>query len=103
MKASGAPAALQQRLPPAVATAVRDCEALATSDKASPGAYLRVPIASSKLDRHGLEGHLPAALEFVSGHLAQQRRVLLHCDAGMNESDAALCGTCFMECYARIV
>lgn len=47
-----------------------------------PGAHLRLPVAKSKADKHSLQKHLPAALEFVSHHLAQQHRVLLHCDAG---------------------
>ena len=82
LKADGASIAAQQQLPPIAATAVRDCEALATADKGGAGAYLRMPVASNKLDRHGLQRQLPAALQFVSDHLAQQHRVLLHCDAG---------------------
>lgn len=62
---------------------VSDSEATAAAaDTADPGAYLRVPIGNSKLDRHGLERQLPAVLEFVSGHLVEERRILLHCDAG---------------------
>ena len=48
----------------------------------SQGNYLRLPIASSKADKHSLEHQLPAALEFVSGHLAQHHRVLITCDTG---------------------
>lgn len=60
----------------------RDSEAAECADKAGKGNYLRLAIASSKADKHSLERQLPAALEFVSGHLAQQHRVLLHCDTG---------------------
>lgn len=59
-----------------------DCEAAAAAEAADPGAYLRVPVATSKINRHGLERQLPAVLEFVSGHLAKEHRILLHCDAG---------------------
>lgn len=62
---------------------VHQCEATTVAEQGKPGAYLRVPIASSKMDRHGLERQLPAVLEFVSNKLAQEQRVLLHCDAGI--------------------
>ena len=99
LKADGVTAAAQHRLrglPPTAATALRDCEALATADKGSAGAYLRVPVASNKLDRHGLQRQLPTALEFVSDHLTQQHRVLLHCDAGIIK---ILIFTCWFETH----
>ena len=68
--------------PSEVTTVGRDSEAAECADKAGKGNYLRLAIASSKADKHSLERQLPAALEFVSGHLAQQHRVLLHCDTG---------------------
>lgn len=103
LKADGVTAAAQhslQSLPLTAATAVRDCEALATADKGSAGAYLRVPVASNKLDRHGLQRQLPTALEFVSGHLTQQHRVLLHCDAGIIKISIF---TCWLETYWVVV
>ena len=63
-------------------TVGRDSDAAENADKAGRGNYLRLAIASSKADKHSLQRQLPAALEFVSGHLAQQHRVLLHCDTG---------------------
>ena len=65
-----------------LSTVGRDTEAAECADKAGKGNYLRLAIASSKADKHSLERQLPAALEFVSSHLAQQHRVLIHCDAG---------------------
>ena len=46
------------------------------------GRYLWLPVKSSKLDRHALEVALPAALTFLSDHLQQGRRVLVHCVEG---------------------
>ena len=60
----------------------RGSEAAECAEKAGKGNYLRLAIANSKADKHSLERLLPAALDFVSGHLAQQHRVLIHCDAG---------------------
>ena len=60
----------------------RDTEAAECADKAGKGNYLRLAVASSKADKHSLERQLPAALQFVSSHLAQQHRILLHCDTG---------------------
>lgn len=78
-----------------------DCEATAAAAQAAdPGAYLRVPVATSKMDRHGLERQLPAVLEFVSGHLAQEHRILLHCDAG-NSFHPCSCN-CRLHCDAVI-
>ena len=75
-------ASSENECPSEVSTVGRDSEAAECADKAGRGNYLRLAIANSKADKHSLERHLPAALEFVSGHLAQQRRVLIHCDAG---------------------
>lgn len=61
----------------------RDTEAAECADKAGKGNHLRLAVASSKADKHSLQRQLPAALEFVSSHLAQQHRVLLHCDTGV--------------------
>ena len=68
--------------PSELSTVARDTEAAECASKAGKSNHLRLPVASSKADKHSLERQLPAALEFVSGHLLQQHRVLIHCDAG---------------------
>ena len=45
--------------------------------------YLWLPVAGPKRDRTALRARLPAALAFVSGHLARGRRVLVLCDDGV--------------------
>lgn len=47
-----------------------------------PARYLWLPIAGPKRDRMALRARLPAALDFVAGHLSCGRRVLVHCDDG---------------------
>ncbi|KAL3137186.1 hypothetical protein ABBQ32_006750 [Trebouxia sp. C0010 RCD-2024] len=87
--------------PSEVSLVGRDTEAAECADKAGKGNYLRLAVASSKADKHSLERQLPAALEFVSSHVAQQHRVLLHCDTG---EDACVCLAvavylaCFQAC-----
>ena len=46
------------------------------------GRYLHLHIQSSKYNRMALKNALPSALEFVSGHLASGRTVLIHCHYG---------------------
>ncbi|DBA66398.1 TPA: hypothetical protein ACH3X2_002378 [Trebouxia sp. C0005] len=87
--------------PSELSTVARDTEAAECAGKAGKSNYLRLPVASSKADKHSLERQLPAALEFVSGHLLQQHRVLIQCDAG---DDACVCLAvamhlaCFQAC-----
>ena len=83
LKASRSATAVSEReCPSEVQTVGRDADAAECAGKGAKGAYLRLPIANSKADKHSLERQLPAALDFVSSHLAQQHRVLIHCDAG---------------------
>ena len=90
--------------PSELSTVARDAEAAECAGKAGKSNYLRLPVASSKADKHSLEGQLPAALEFVSGHLLQQHRVLIHCDAGKPvwPTAGACCVTWFPSCAAAL-
>ena len=84
LKASRSPTSCSERQSPSeLRTVARSTEAAEGSNKAAAGNYLRLPIASSKADKHSLERQLPAALQFLSAHLLQEHRVLIHCDAGM--------------------
>ena len=90
--------------PSELSTVARDTEAAECAGKAGKSNYLRLPVASSKADKHSLEGQLPAALEFVSGHLLQQHRVLIHCDAGKPAWPTACvrCVMWFPSCTAAL-
>ena len=95
--------------PSELSTVARDTEAAECASKAGKSNLLRLPVASSKADKHSLERQLPAALEFVSGHLLQQHRVLIHCDAGKLSSTYlygppadACCVTCCVSEFLKL-
>jgi len=77
-----------------------DCAA-APSPSPSPavaGRYLQMPVAEGKRDRHGLERWMAAGLAFVAVHLAEGRKVLVHCNQGRDRSVAVAIAVVALLC-----
>lgn len=72
----------------------------------APPRYLWLPVPHSKFERQALHSALPAAVEFVSGHLHAGRSVLIHCDdgeAGPAGSGVWLSCGCICSCHVNSV
>lgn len=54
--------------------------------------YLQLPIPEGKKGQHALYNSIPVVLDFVKPHLAQHRKVLVHCTKGTSREDSSWLG-----------